>query len=343
MTDIPQRKKINLALQGGGAHGAYTWGVVDWLLQDNRLEIDSISASSAGAMNAVVIAQGLTNDGPEGARKALYHFWRGVSEYGEYLDPVKLTLLEKLLGITIDHALSYRMFDFLVKAFSPYQLNPFNYRPLKDFLESIVDFEQIRSTEQHKLFISATNVQTGKIKIFSNKELTVDCILASTCLPYLFQTVEIDGEYYWNGGYMGNPAIFPLIYNSDVRDILIININPLVRETIPKTASEITNRINEISFNSSLMREMRAVAFVTKMIENHWIKEEHRHKLKKMNMHVIRNDGMMTNFSVASKLNTDWEFLSELYEKGRTAGKEWLEVHYDKIGNESSVDFDEYV
>jgi NTE family protein len=245
---ISEVKCVNLALQGGSAHGAFTWGVLDRLLEEPLIEVEGISATSAGAMNAAVMAHGLTVAGRKGAREALEEFWDGVARVTAPLEALQL-------------------FEVASRFLSPYELNPFNYNPLRQLIR-FIDFERLRQGSAIKLFVSATNVRTGKIKVFTDKEITADCVLASACLPFVYQAVEIDGEHYWDGGYMGNPALFPLIYSCQSRDILIVHVNPLERPDKPMSAREIMNRVNEISFNSSLMREMRAVAFVTKLIDD---------------------------------------------------------------------------
>src|SRR5690242_10648023 len=271
-TDMATQKKsaaksINLALQGGGAHGAFAWGAIDSILEDRRIVIEAISATSAGAMNAVVLADALTDGDREHARERLAAFWKAIADAGQQYSPVKP--MRDIFGraMPIEQSPFYWMFDAMTRLFSPYQLNPFNFNPLREVLEKHVDFEKLRKTNGVHVHLCATNVETGKVRIFNRDELTPDAVLASACLPFLFQTIEIDGEHYWDGGYIGNPAIFPLIYGSKSRDVLIVHINPIVRHGVPKTAPEILNRINEISFNSSLMREMRAVAFVTRLID----------------------------------------------------------------------------
>ncbi len=331
-----QKKKMNLALQGGGAHGAFAVGALDHLLQ--HIEIDSVSATSAGAVNAVVLAQGMIRGGNEGARKALFEFWRDVSDCGEIYSPVKISFWESLFGVHAENSVAYQTFNWMTENFSPYQFNPSNFNPLRELLERHIDFDQLRNTDKIKLFICATNVKTGKIKIFDNQELSVEAVLASSCLPYLFQAVEIGENYYWDGGFMGNPAIFPLIYHSAVRDILIMHINPIVREKVPETPVEIRNRMNEISFNSSLMREMRAIKFVTRLLDENWIKEEHRDQMKRIFIHSLRSDELMMEYSVASKFDTEWDFLSELFELGRIAGDKWFKKNHKKIGKSSTID-----
>jgi NTE family protein len=333
-------KTVNLALQGGGAHGAFAWGVLDRLLEDGRIGFEGITATSAGAMNATVLAYGLAQGGPEGARRALANFWRRVS-LAAAVGPLQPSLWDRL---THSHALegspAFLIFDMMSRLFSPYQLNPMNWNPLRKVLEESVDFERLRATTRVKLYLSATNVRTGKVRVFSTCEITPDAVLASACLPFMFQAVEIDGEPYWDGGYMGNPALFPLIYNCGSQDVVIVHINPLVREGTPKTAQEILNRINEISFNSSLMREMRVIDFVTRLIDEGKICDG---SLKRMLIHSISDDAMMRTLSVTSKLNGDWEFLTHLRDVGRARTEAWLAESFERIGRESTVDFATYL
>ena len=329
-------KDINLALQGGGAHGAFAWGVLDYLLEDGRLNFEGISATSAGAMNAAVCAHGMLEGGREGARAALHDFWKAVSDSGKN-SPIKPSLINRLKGShSLDGSPSYFFFDMLSHIFSPYQLNPFNLNPLKKVLEAHVDFERLRKAEDSiQLHICATNVETGKVRIFGNHELTADAVMASACLPFMFQSVEINGEYFWDGGYIGNPAIFPLIYESDSRDVVIVHINPIARKGCPKTAAEIMNRLNEISFNSSLMREMRAIGFVSHLIDDGKVKEG---EMKQMLIHSIRSDAFMAELGVSSKMNSDWTFLTFLRDAGRQTAEQWLDASFAKIGNESTID-----
>jgi NTE family protein len=331
-------KKINLALQGGGAHGAFAVGAIDALLKSECLAIDSISATSAGAINAILIAQGIIDGGNLGACEALFKFWADINEYGKVYNPVQPFLWE-----SIEDSVSYFLFEGMTGFVSPYQFNPLNFNPLRELLEKHIDFEKVRKSQKIKLFISATNVKTGKIKIFNHQELCVEAILASTCLPFLFQAARVNEEYYWDGGYMGNPALFPLIYDSDVKDILIIHINPIVRDELPKTTGEIKNRINEISFNSSLSRELRKVAFVTQLLDKGWVKDEHVEDIKRVYIHSLRSDSALVSFSVATKFNTNWEFLLKLFDLGRGAAREWLKDNYDKIGKSSTVNMDDFL
>jgi NTE family protein len=259
-------KSINLALQGGGAHGAFTWGVLDRLLEDERIAIDGISATSAGAMNATVFASGIATGGREGAKKALTEFWRRISR-AALTSPLRPTLLEHLLcNHSMAQSAGFVFFEMMTRLFSPYEFNPLNRNPLRQALLDSIDFDALSPTTcPIKLYLAATNVRTGKIKVFDNCEIGVDAVLASACLPFLFQAVEIDGEAYWDGGYAGNPPIFPLIYNCSSSDVLIVQLSPMRREELPHSSMEILNRV---SFNSSLLREMRAIRFVTRLIDD---------------------------------------------------------------------------
>ena len=332
-----RQRPVNLALQGGGAHGAFTWGVLDAMLQDTRIDIEAISATSAGAMNAVVLADALDSGDRDIARERLAAFWRAIADAGQQWNPVRP--LHDVFGnaVPIERTPAYWMFDAMVRVFSPYQLNPFNFNPLRQVLEAHVDFERLRRTTGMAIHLCATNVETGKVRIFERSEVSVDAVLASACLPFLFQTVEIDGAHYWDGGYIGNPAIFPLIYQSKSCDVVIVHVNPIVRHGVPTTAPEIMNRINEISFNSSLMREMRAIAFVTRLIDQGKINAG---EMKQMLIHSIRDDEAMTAHSVASKFSSDWNFLMHLRDSGATTARRWLDAHYPDLGKRSTVDLD---
>jgi NTE family protein len=332
---MTKTRLASLALQGGGAHGAFTWGVLHRLLKESRFEIDGISATSAGALNAVVLAHGLTVGGREGAMTALANFWQRVASVAKrsVLQPSWYDLVTH--NYRLEHSPAYFFFDLLSRVFSPYQLNPLNYNPLKSILEEIVDFEGLRRKSAVKLFLCATNVRTGKIRVFTNDEICVMRVLASACLPQLCQAVEIDGEYFWDGGYMGNPALFPLIYGCKSNDVIVIHINPTERFEIPKTAQEVINRINEISFNSSLFREMRAIAFVTKLIDDKKVADG---SLKRMLIHSIEADDVMQALGPTTKLNADWQFLMYLHDLGHNRADSWLEAHLDMIGIESTVD-----
>ena len=334
-----QVRTVNLALQGGGAHGAFTWGVLDRLLEEQDLAFEGLSATSAGAMNAAVFAYGLAVDGREGARKALTGYWKRVSDAAR-MGPLQPSPFDRMLG---HHSLKwspvFSLMDFVTRVLSPYEFNAADYNPLRDVVEQSIDFDVLRRPDcPVKLFLSATNVRTGKVKIFAGKEVSVAAVMASACLPTMFHAVEIDGEAYWDGGYMGNPALFPLIYNCASTDIVIVHINPLYRKELPYAAGDILNRINEISFNSSLMREMRAVSFVTGLVKQNRIVDQ---DIRRMLIHSIADDEFMGALSPTSKYNADWDFLIFLRDQGRKCAGDWLAANYVNLGVELSVDIDE--
>ncbi|MFS8975905.1 patatin-like phospholipase family protein [Cupriavidus necator] len=328
-------KPITLALQGGGAHGAFAWGVLDRLLEDERLAIEGISATSAGAMNAAVLAYGLLKGGPPCARTALHNFWRDVSSTAQLCSPFRKLPWETWLhrGYGLDSSPMYMLTDLLLRVLSPYDFNPFNFNPLRDVLARHVDFDALSRHCPIQLYLCATNVETGSLRVFSRGEVCLKAVLASACLPSLFRAVEIDGQHYWDGGYVGNPAIFPLIYNCGTRDVVIVHINPIVRKGVPKTAMEILNRINEVSFNSSLIRELRAISFITTLIQDGKVTE-----MKEMLIHSIGSDQTMTALGVSSKFNADWDFLCYLRTQGRDQAEHWLAQNYSAIGERCSVD-----
>ena len=331
----PSRKPVNLALQGGGAHGAFTWGVLDRLLEDDRLSIEAISGTSAGAMNAVVAADGLMRDGAEGARDGLSRFWKAVSEAGRS-SPIQRSPIDVFMGNwSLDNSPTYLFFDLFSRIASPYETNPLNINPLKDLLESSVDFEVVRSCDRMKVFVSATNVETGRVKVFDRHQLTADMVMASSCLPLLFQAVEIDGVPYWDGGFMGNPVLFPFFHACESDDILIVQINPITRPGVPRSAREILNRMNEISFNSSLLREFRAIDFVARLLEDGKLDPE---RYKHVLVHRIESEEEIKPLGASSKLNAEWAFLQHLFGIGRAAADDWLDEHYDSLGRRSTVD-----
>lgn len=333
----PQAKPINLALQGGGAHGAYTWGVLDALLEDGRLAIEGISGTSAGAMNAVLLAEGLIEGGAEGARAKLNGFWGDLGRVGALFPVSSHQQLQQWFGPGVANmAASFMNFDW-THYFSPSQFNPFDLNPLRDIVGGMVDFERLRKQKQLKLFINATSVKSGKIRVFETKEMSLEVVMASACLPMLFRAVEIEGDAYWDGGYSGNPAIFPLIYDCTAEDVLLIQINPLTTDTIPETSGEILDRLNEISFNSTLMREMRAIAFVHKLIKKGKVRND---EYKDMRLHRIASEGEMRQFDAASKLIAEPAMLTALFKLGREAAEGWLKKEFPKVGKKSSMDID---
>jgi NTE family protein len=328
-------KPLNLALQGGGAHGAFTWGVLDHLLEDGRVAIEGISGTSAGAINAAVLTDGFLKGGADGAREALNRFWRMISEASSF-SPLRPTLFDQLRqDWNMDQSPNYIFFDLVTRLLSPYELNPFNLNPLRDILEATVDFEALRRNERIQLFITATNVRSGKVRVFDTNEISVDVLMASACLPLLFKAVEIDGEAYWDGGYMGNPALFPLVYGCTSRDVAIVQVNPLTRLDVPTSARDILNRINEISFNSTLMREMRALATVSKFLRDGSLDET---RYKDVHVHMIEAEADMRTLGTSSKMNADFDFLCYLRDLGRAAATIWLDDAWNAVGVRSSID-----
>ncbi len=332
-TPMAGEKIVNLALQGGGSHGAFTWGVLDRLLEDERIAFDGITATSAGGVNAVLLADGLSVGGREGARELLRTFWKKMSDTtsSSIIAPSFLDQMNPNFGL--EHSPGYVFVDIISRFLSPYQLNPMDVNPMRDLLNETVDFERVRQQRVVKLFLSATTVRTGKVKVFTNEEITADHVLASACLPFMMRAPEIDGEAYWDGGFMGNPAIFPVIYGCDSRDVIMVHLTPTERSELPTNSRAILNRMQEISFNSSLMREMRAVAFVTKMIDEGKLTDG-----KRMLIHLIEAEDVIRELSGSSKMNASWKFLTHLFDIGRERADKWLAANYDQIGIESTVD-----
>jgi NTE family protein len=330
---IPGPKVANLALQGGGSHGAFTWGVLDRLLEEERLAFEGITATSAGAVNAVVLADGLAAGGREEAKKALRRYWQKVSEISArtIFTPSFIDKANPSFGL--EYSPGYRFMESLTYFASPYQMNPFNYNPLKDLLAETINFERVREQRAVKLFVCATDVQTAKVKVFEGKMLHVEHVLASACLPLMMHAVEIDGEYYWDGGFTGNPAIFPLVYDCEARDIIMVHITPSSRPGVPKTSPEIMNRMQEISFNTSLIREMRTIAYVTRLMDAGHVGEGRR-----MLIHLVEAEDIIRELAWSSRLNGDWKFLTYLHKMGRLRADKWLKENFDRIGIESTVD-----
>ena len=328
------RKVLNLALQGGGSHGAFAWGVLDRLLEEETLSFEGISGTSAGAANAVVLADGFAAGEREGAREALRAYWQRVSNLWSR-GPFKPLIGGMGSDFGLENSLGFRFIEPMTHFASPYQLNPLNLNPLRDMLAEAIDFERVRRQTALKLFICATDVQTAKVKIFTGKELDVEHILASTCLPLLMQAVEVDGNYYWDGMYSGNPAIYPLVYECESRDILLVHITPAERPGVPTTSPAIMNRMQEISSNTSLIREMRMIGSYNKLIE-----QGRMGGGKRMLMHVIEAEEFIRAFSWSSRLNADWDFLLHLCNMGRARADQWLKANFNQIGVNSTVDLD---
>ncbi len=329
------RKRVNLALQGGGAHGAFTWGVLERLIGDTRLFIDGLSGTSAGAMNAVVFTDGFVRGRQQGAIAALNTFWSRVSK-GALVSTAMMQAISPMRGSwNMDDTPGFQMLDAITRMFSPYQLNPLDLHPLRDILNELVDFDGLRRRTEIKLFVAATNVRTCKLKVFRTPEITVESLLASACLPILFRAVEIKGESYWDGGYMANPAITPLINECVSKDVIIVQVNPMNRPHVPSTAREILNRVNEISFNSTLVREMNGIATVSRLLE---AGRAEGSGYARVNFHMIEAEDAMSGLGTSSKFNADWGFLTYLHDLGMKTAERWLADHFDAIGNESTLD-----
>jgi NTE family protein len=326
---------VDFALQGGGSHGAFTWGVLDRLLEEPWLQIDGISGTSAGAMNAAVLADGYAEDGAQGARRALEKYWRSVSDSARF-SPLQRTPLDRLLGRwTLDTSPLFLAMDMMSRLYSPYDFNLTGTNPLRGLLEELIDFERLKRVSI-KLFISATNVRTGRVRVFRNSEITPDVLLASACLPTLFHAVEIEGESYWDGGYSGNPTITPLIRECQSKDTILVPINPIERPGTPRTARDILNRLNEVSFNAVLLKELRMIALLRQVADPG---NSEGALWAGMRIHLVPND-IMGKLGYSSKLNAEWDFISMLRDEGRKAAGQFLEVHGTDIGLKSTADLD---
>jgi NTE family protein len=334
--ETPQRKRVNLALQGGGAHGAFTWGVLDAFLEDGRLDVVAISGTSAGAMNAVAFADGLREGGVPGARSQLERFWKGASVDGDLSDDQR-----KAVGLALGFWDPFKVRDSWAAAladnFSPYDLNPLDINQLRDVVGREIDFKAVRESDGPKLFIAATNVYTGKVRIFRRPELTIDMLMASACLPSVFKAVEIDGIPYWDGGYMGNPVLFPFFTETDCEDVVLVQINPIERRETPRNVRDILSRLDEITFNAPLLQEFRAIDFVARLIEAGRLDGTH---YKQIRMHLVASDKLM-KFGARSRMDADYNFFRELFAIGRDAGSDFLEANFDAIGSHATLDVKE--
>jgi NTE family protein len=327
---------VDFALQGGGAHGAFTWGVLDRLLEEQWLRIDGISGTSAGAMNAAVLVDGYVRNGANGARAALENFWQRVSQAAA-LSPLRRTPLDVLLGRwTLDHSPVFVAMDLMARLFSPYDFGLGGANPLRNILVESVHFDRLVQAPI-KLFVTATNVRTGRGRVFRNGEITPDVLLASACLPTLFQAIEIDGENYWDGGYSGNPTITPLVRECGSRDTILVQINPVERPQSPRSARDILNRLNEVSFNAVLLKELRMIALL-----RHVAQPDNSESAKWADMRIHRiSSEVMVELGYSSKLNAEWEFLCMLRDEGRRAGEAFLRAQGDDLGRRSTFDLDE--
>lgn len=342
MTGSPVNRTINLALQGGGSHGAFTWGVLDRLLAEPELEFEGVSGSSSGAMNAVMLAHGLLHGGRDGARETLAEFWQEIAAaYSDLFKPTAQTSEWPMFDL--DLPLSLQTYLALTYAFSPYQINPFNHNPLRHILEKHIDFEALRSKSKVQLFIGATQVRTGKLKVFTTKELTVDMLLASACLPTLHHAIVIDGESYWDGGLSGNPPLFPLIFECNSHDVIVVILQPLERHELPTTADAIRMRATELSFNATFLREMRAIAFSKQYIDRAWLPPlgSLERRMDRLNVHLVQSQAIMEKLDNHSRYSSAPELIQKLYDEGHAAAELWLENNSAFIGKHSTVNLTE--
>lgn len=327
-------KPLSIGLQGGGVHAAFGWGVVDQLLADGRIELKAVSASSGGAMLAVILAQGLHEGGPEGARALMQRFWKKVSVASGML-PLRMKAVDSFLGhVGVDFSLSTLALDTITRIFSPSQFNLFDINPLRGIVEEMVDFSVLNKKNSLPLYINATQVRTGRSTIFQPGTLSLDAVMASCCLPYVFKTVEVDGEPYWDGSFSGCPTLSPLVNNAHASDILVVQIHPSRVEDVPVTASDILDRATEMSFNSVLHQELKSIALYNQAIALGHLGQQ------PVFIHRIESDDMLASLGRASKLNADWEFMIYLHDLGVQAASDWLDAHYDTIGKGSSYDMD---
>ncbi|MGE0419874.1 MAG: patatin-like phospholipase family protein [Acetobacteraceae bacterium] len=326
---------IDLALQGGGSHGAFTWGVLDRLLEEPWLTIDGISGTSAGAMNAAVLVDGYAAGGAEGARQALHRFWKQVGAAATF-SPFQRSPLDMLLGRwSLDHSPAYLTVDLMGRMFSPYDLNPMGTNPLTGILAECIDFARLKSASI-KLFVTATNVHTGKGRVFRNAEITPEVLLASACLPTMFQAVEIDGESYWDGGFAGNPTMTPLVRECRSQDTILVQINPVERPETPRTARAILNRVNEVAFNAVLLKELRLMALMRRIKATDVPEIK---MLSAMRIHRIAGEALV-DLGSSSKLNAEWDFLTMLHGAGRQAADAFLDAHGADVGTRSTFDLE---
>lgn len=337
----PGPKRLNLALQGGGAHGAFTWGVLDYLLEDGRVGFAGISGASAGAVNAIMLADGLARGGPDQARARMAEFWRGAS-IGGNLPPAQRMVVERIFSLLPGGTSPMQLFvDTMSRMLSPYDLNPLNINPLKDLIERFVDFDAIRNYADLELFVSATNVHSGRLRVFRREDMSADVIMASAALPHMFRAVEIDGEPYWDGGFTGNPPMLPLIAANPNDDVLLVQIAPLHRSDTPTTTRDILSRVNEIAFSSSLAAELRALDYVGRHLPSASGKGQGKRQDKSQppfNVHRIVLDGFGKKLGRGTSLKNDYDFFALLHRAGRRAARRFLDQHFDDIGERSTFD-----
>lgn len=351
-TSLSQTPRVNLALQGGGSHGAFTWGVLDTLLDDGRVALEGISGTSAGAMNAVALAHGLAQaqgktplQMRESARASLAQFWDGIVDMGAVTNSISQAqrapfdiLFGGFGGLmgqpSPGQMVNDAMTSFWAKTVSPYQSNPLDINPLQTFLEAQIDFERLAAFKDVRVFVVATAVTTGKAEVFSGQRLSARAVMASACLPTVFQAVEIDGVHYWDGGFSGNPAMHPLIYSCQSRDIVLVQINPILRDQLPTSAGDIMDRVNEITFNAALIAEMRAIDFVKRLLAEGKLDPT---RYKDVLMHRIDGGSKMDALAASTKTSISGSLIHSLRDMGRASAQAWLAKHFDALGTECTV------
>lgn len=330
------KKKICIALEGGGTHGAIIWGVLDKLLQEDYIEISGISGTSAGAINGALVIDGIAKGGREAARKNLNDFWKALSK-ASLFSPLQRNFWDRLVGNWgMDHSPVYLFMDSLTRALSPYELNPMDLNPLLKLLQEFINFERVNNYTDTKLYVNATSVCDGIAKVFKQPGICAKSIMASAATPMLYQAVEIDGKFYWDGSFMGSPTLYPLIRNSrDTNDIVLVQVNPFTRSEVPKTSRDILNRMNEITYNTALTKELRSVLLLNQITNS---KKSENKKSEEMLIHAIYTGDDLKDFSPSAKYNAEWNYLSYLRDLGRQSCTSWLEKNWDKIGTESTID-----
>jgi NTE family protein len=334
-----RKKTVNLALQGGGAHGAFTWGILDRLLEEPRIDIEGLSGTSAGAISAAVLAHGLIEDGAEGARALLDRFWRQLAAFAHF-SPLRPSPIDRLTaGWNADGSAGQMLLDLFTRVLSPYQFNPFAMNPLRDLLEDIIDFERLREQSLVKLYVSATNVRTGKVRIFRTEELTVDVLLASACLPSLHQAVRIGDDHYWDGGFTSNPAVLPLVSDCASADIVVVQVTPFHHPDVPVTAHDIRGRLNHIVFNAPLIRELQSIAWMQDAIKDGEVAGgSFAERVRQIRIHHIDGQDALSPLGTSSALNPEWEFVAYLRDLGRRRANDWLHGNFERLGVESTAD-----
>ncbi|GFE66192.1 patatin-like phospholipase family protein [Litoreibacter roseus] len=324
----PDTVPVMLALQGGGSHGALAWGVLDCLLTHPGTTITALSGTSAGAMNASLTAAGLATGGPDAARAALNEYWHAVSRAGRF-SPVQRTVFDRLSdNWSLDRNPAYLALDFLSRAFSPYQSNPANFHPLRRLLEEQLDIDALNHPSAPRVFLTATNVRTGMPHVFTQPDLSIDVLLASAALPNLFQAVEIGGEAYWDGGYTGNPALYPLVRSGLGQDLILVQTNPFFRPDVPRTAREIANRLNEVTFNAALLKELRFAMHFRDLVPD----------IDATRLHRVLSDDDLAGYAPSSKMNVEQAYLDRLFRQGHARAEVFLAKHGQSLGVAQTFD-----